>query len=111
MQNVLSSVLVHQDYKPLQFDGTVLFTVCYEKAMQPQINYGDIILIRHADTIIYGNIYLIELNGCKLIRKIMKSDNENKILCVALNNEYDSQEFDTLNILNIYKIIGSFHSF
>lgn len=83
-------------------------------SMEPKINHGDIIALRHCtlDDIQYGEIYAVVLDTLRTIKILRKSSDPGKLRFIPINSEqYDEQEFPKSRIVNIFEVIGSISKF
>lgn len=74
--------------------------------MAPVLNPGDLVLANVNDTIlIFGAIYVIVCRNTTLVRVVRRSaGDENKILLVSKNQDYDDLEIEKSIILELYLV-------
>lgn len=82
-------------------------------SMEPKINHGDIIALRHCtlDDIQYGEIYAVVLDTIRTIKILRKSATPDSLRFIPINNDYDEQEFPKARITNVFEVIGSISKF
>lgn len=83
-------------------------------SMEPKINHGDIIALRHCtlDDIQYGEIYAVVLDTIRTIKILRKATNPRYLRFIPINTEdYDEQEFDKERIIHVYEVVGSISKF
>lgn len=95
------------------FDKADLWCNVTGHSMEPKINHGDIIALRHCDIrdIQYGEIYAVVLDTIRTIKIIRRSSNPNTFIFVPINKDFDAQEYDKSRILRVYEVIGSISKF
>ena len=83
-------------------------------SMEPRINHGDIIALRHCtlDDIQYGEIYAVVLDTIRTIKILRKAANPRYLRFIPINTQdYDEQEFDKERIIHVYEVVGSISKF
>lgn len=83
-------------------------------SMEPKINHGDIIALRHCtlNDIQYGEIYAVVLDTIRTIKILRKASDPQNLRFVPINTQdYDEQEFDKARIIHIYEVVGSISKF
>ena len=83
-------------------------------SMEPRINHGDIIALRHCtlDDIQYGEIYAVVLDTIRTIKILRKATNPQYLRFIPINTQgYDEQEFDKERIIHVYEVVGSISKF
>ena len=80
------------------------------KSMHPTYSNGDILACRRindAHTLQWGKVYFIDSSEGPMIKRIKKSDDEECILCVSDNPEYDPFELRKQEIRSVSLVVGS----
>ena len=76
--------------------------IASEDSMAPLLNIGDVAIINKETNIIFGKTYLLEFNGKRIIRRVIKGDVKDEIVLVAINPYYPQIKTNEEQI----KIIG-----
>ena len=78
-------------------------------SMEPLISHGDMIAIKEIESpshILYGEIYAIETENYRTIKRIGKSDKKGHIRLISINKDYDDQELPQAMIRKAYLVVG-----
>lgn len=101
-------------YMP-KYSKATLWCNATGNSMTPEINNGDLIALKKVEDpsiVIYGEIYgIITRNGLRTIKRIGKSKEKGCYRLIPTNKEYDDQDLPKSDILYLYQVIGSLHSF
>lgn len=103
------------DFQPYNKDGAMWCNVS-GKSMEPEINSGDIILIKEVynwqDYIDYDDIYgIVTSNGFRTIKRIRKGKTKEQYTLVPTNPDYEQQEIKKSLIMHIFKVLCTFKRF
>lgn len=80
------------------------------KSMQPTYNNGDILAcrrVREARNIQWGKVYVIDSEEGPMVKRLKKSEDEECILCISDNPEYDPFELRKDEIRSVSLVVGS----
>ena len=83
-------------------------------SMEPKINHGDIIALRHCrlEDIQYGEIYAVVLDTIRTIKILRRSKDPQQLRFIPINTQdYDEQEFPMSRITHIFEVVGSISKF
>ncbi len=80
------------------------------KSMQPTYNNGDILAcrrVREARNIQWGKVYVIDSEEGPMVKRLKKSEDEECIICISDNPEYDPFELRKEEIRSVSLVVGS----
>ena len=80
------------------------------KSMQPTYNSGDILAcrrVRESRNIQWGKVYVIDSEEGPMVKRLKKSDNEECILCISDNPEYEPFDLQKNEIRSLSLVVGS----
>lgn len=79
-------------------------------SMEPTITDGDRIALKNVgknESIKYGHIYAVVTNdGLRTVKRIERGTSDDKILLVADNKDYKSQEIELGNVEHLFKVVA-----
>ena len=80
------------------------------KSMEPTIEHGDIIAIRRVEDwqedILYGEVYAIVTDEYRTIKRVRRSDTQDRIRLVPDNREYDPQDVLKSKVVAVFRVLG-----
>ncbi len=114
MGDISSLKPAYKIYLPM-FKGADFAVNFMDKAMEPAIPYGSIILLKKQsiDFIVYGQVYYVETEDMAMVRVLRKSDkSSDEVLLEAANNQrYDTISIKKELIKNVYYVCGTINKF
>lgn len=103
------------DYPPYNKDG-VIWCNATGASMEPEINNGDVVVLQEVQDwdsyMTFGETYAIATrNNLRTIKKVRKGSDNDHLLLVPVNKEYDEQEIPKNMILKVFRVLAAMKKF